>query len=82
MLFCPICQKPVNPVDTAHICPGLGTTFTPNIEHPEMQVQLLRETLVALVDGCNSFRAASGRSIPYIQHIEQPLFAAQSLLAR
>lgn len=38
--------------------------------------------LEALVCGCNEFRADVGRSTKYIQKIETPLFAAQSLLAK
>jgi 3-hydroxyisobutyrate dehydrogenase-like beta-hydroxyacid dehydrogenase len=35
-------------VDTAHWCSGLAKTFTPNIGHPEMQVQILRARVAEL----------------------------------
>lgn len=48
MLNCPICRQPVDPVDTARWCSGLAKTFTPNIGHPEMQVQILRARVAEL----------------------------------
>lgn len=48
----------------------------------KMECHKLRVALIALVGGCNEFRADVGRSTKYIQKIEKPLFAAQSLLAK
>jgi len=61
-----------------------GRWFVPEEiwQSDQLRIEALEKALIGLVGGCNEFRADAGRSTKYIQKIEKPLFAAQSLLAR
>jgi len=46
VIYCPVCRTEYD--TTAHWCPSVSKIFTPNPEHPEVEVQRLRASVAEL----------------------------------